>query len=193
MDRDNPETPQCQVGFIDFIVAPTFKAISTFSESFKNICVSTLERNREIWSDASAAEKLLLSSKTPSTETQDKTSVNSARKSRRVSHFTRFNKHPDDATSGVRSLPSTALPNRIFGEGRTPIYDYSYLNDDAHIQYATKARSRLDPTSPPVNKLRNYSVDVLGTPLNAALAAVASTRASRTSLLPPLSTIFINN
>jgi hypothetical protein len=33
-----------------------------------------------------------------------------------------------EATTGVRAFPSAALPNRVFGEGRSPIYDYSCVS-----------------------------------------------------------------
>ncbi|KAJ1529111.1 hypothetical protein HK096_009206, partial [Nowakowskiella sp. JEL0078] len=47
MDRDNINMPNCQCGFIDFVVSPLFEAYSKFVESPD--ILFDLQRNREHW------------------------------------------------------------------------------------------------------------------------------------------------
>ena len=178
MDRENPEVPQCQIGFIDFIVFPMYRAVSVISDIFSKQCLPAIEKNREIW--ANTANETTQSERPPvlhrigTAVSTSALSLNS--KPRRTSNFnSKIN--PSDATTGIRSLPSTSLPNRIFGEGRTPIYDYSYLYDDAQQKQksrpaglSTSNLSKFDSRSP-VHKFSQSS----GKLVTAALAAVAST------------------
>ncbi|KAI8893380.1 hypothetical protein BC833DRAFT_531834 [Globomyces pollinis-pini] len=47
MDRDNVNVPNCQVGFIDFVVQPLFGALDTY-QPLPQI-ISRLAKNREYW------------------------------------------------------------------------------------------------------------------------------------------------
>ena len=49
MDRACPNLPKMQIGFIDAVVTPLFKALGGFLPSLNETCVSNLTENRQMW------------------------------------------------------------------------------------------------------------------------------------------------
>lgn len=95
MDRDSPEVAACQMGFIDFIVMPIYKALGDFSPAIRAHCIPLIETNRATWADA---QKRFPVTAAPPVPPLPPTLQGVVR--------------PAEATSGVRSFPSAALPNR---------------------------------------------------------------------------------
>jgi hypothetical protein len=114
MDRLYPEVPTCQIGFIDFIVAPIFKALGEFCPNVKRVCLPIIEANRAMWADVQQATA---ASTVPQPALPPTPPVLGASWG--------GTKHAE-VTKGVRAFATAALPNRVFGEGRSPIYDAAF-------------------------------------------------------------------
>jgi hypothetical protein len=83
------------MGFIDFIVMPIYKALGDFSPAIRAHCIPLVEANRAMWADV--AKRFPVSAPAP-VPPAPPTLQGVVR--------------PVEATSGVRSFPSAALPNR---------------------------------------------------------------------------------
>lgn len=49
MDRENPNIPKSQVGFIQFVVNPLFAALNNFCSSELDVCIQSLTSNLTTW------------------------------------------------------------------------------------------------------------------------------------------------
>jgi hypothetical protein len=114
MDRLYPEVPTCQIGFIDFIVAPIFKALGEFCPNVKQVCLPIIEANRAMWADV---QKATVASTVPQPALPPTPPVLGASWG--------GTKHAE-ATKGMRAFATAAMPHRVFGEGRSPIYDAAF-------------------------------------------------------------------
>lgn len=66
-DRYHPSIPECQAGFIDFVVRPLFEEIGNLSPDF-NAYSDQISRHLQEWMDCIQAESSAGSTKSSSTE-----------------------------------------------------------------------------------------------------------------------------
>jgi hypothetical protein len=166
MDREAPEVATCQIGFIDFIVAPVYKALGQFSPAVRAHCVPLIESNRAQWAEVQAKYPVQAQPVVAPTPPQVAGAVRST-----------------EATTGVRAFGSAALPNRVFGEGRSPIYDYSYLADDFGAErFVNQAASAVRRLSTMNRKSSVIDPTLPASVGAAALAAVTTTEGSLASM-----------
>lgn len=111
MDRLFPEVPTCQIGFIDFIVTPIYKALGELCPGIRATCLPIIESNRAMWAEV---QKAAAATTVPQPALPPTPPVLGAAWS--------GTKHME-STKGLRAFATAGIPNRVFGDGRSPIYD----------------------------------------------------------------------